>query len=538
MQGELDAEMVSAAQTTLEQVNDGLSTAAVLNSGIKLLRYGSRFIYGAGLVTDIILSFVPNESDELAYMKEQFQQVNMKLDRIESNVERVIETFKNFKAEYKSQLEQQPFQEAERKIKHASEKMQQYEAEIAQVACASPEECLKNRIEIARRFIHYFDIDEYLQLILRDSVEGGVFYKPLIDILFTSDPRYKCNLTTFHEFEQGVIGLALKAQQIILVYEKLTGSNHSIKHSVQKWIQRAGQFVHAMRSLHLHCMTSVDQVASDIQLDLELACQKSCDKYTNNTIPMFYSYDLCRNFTQHIYDHLQSRYNTRIDSWLLITLLYSSHESIVNSDVAKIFVTRKCPQRIMAIAHDRYEAHSYVARSKERYIRIMHRHNKKIKKNRSNVSNPAQNMKRALKKANLYDDRISVILVLDDRKFNSYEYPHANPTAPHAFSSRKWIFTYRHIEGSLYIPRRRNPVLTLFKAIPEMHNRTCNKYCNHPKGICVFLPFTRKNMACKCNPLYYGDDCSHYFMDAPEVTQLLASSYVDPKNQIPDIYLT
>ena len=185
------------------------------------------FLGAAGGFVSFILVFLPTrDSAELTYMKKQFTVVNTKLDKITSELDNLkhLITFENQRAAYL------PPSHA---ILNGYKELGNFINEVQRTRC-SKSTCKRVRARIASRYIKFFNVKSQLGQILHGTAQRtSVFGEPLLLLVKRA---FQCDFSKVNQFANGVLKLAFKGQQVILAYEKLMGSRHSITQSMNDWL--------------------------------------------------------------------------------------------------------------------------------------------------------------------------------------------------------------------------------------------------------------------------------------------------------------
>jgi len=214
---------LEAGSTIAEKIGEMGST----NVFAKLKKM-SNFLGAAGGFISFALIFLPSQdSAELAYMKKQFTMVNTKLDKVTSKLDDIksLITFQNQRSAYVS---------SSHAILHGHRQLFTFINEIQKTKCLSKSACKRIRARIASRYVKSLNVKKHLEKILRGTFSRtSVFGDPLLALVSKTS---KCNFAKINTFVSGVLKLAFKAQQVVLAYEKLIGSKHSITQSMNDWL--------------------------------------------------------------------------------------------------------------------------------------------------------------------------------------------------------------------------------------------------------------------------------------------------------------
>ena len=170
-----------------------------------------------------------SESAEMTYMKEQFGEVNMKLDTISQDVNQIKDliTDNTLRAAYIAD---------EGKILNGYNQLQDFLRELQNLSCNAGSNCARERIRIASRYDQYFDINSNMQNIFRGAMDPTpVFSKPLIEQIKSSSD---CNVRDIQNLADGILKLAIKEQKVTMIHEMLSGTNYSITIRMNNWLKQ------------------------------------------------------------------------------------------------------------------------------------------------------------------------------------------------------------------------------------------------------------------------------------------------------------
>ena len=217
----------------------------------------AKFLGAAGGYVSLILTFIPSgESEEMMHMKTQFALVNTKLDKVTSELNKVegLIKYENQRAAYLSSAHA---------ILYGHKQLFGFFDEVQRTNCSNVM-CPRIRSRIAQRYITSLDVKLHLDKILHGTArKTSVFGDQLL--LVVKD-AFQCDFSKIIQFTNGVLKLAFKGQQVILAYEKLTGSKHSVTRSVIDWLKN----IYELRSFSLkvkhQCFRNIKtQLIHDIQ---------------------------------------------------------------------------------------------------------------------------------------------------------------------------------------------------------------------------------------------------------------------------------
>jgi len=186
------------------------------------------FLGAVGGLVSFFLAFLPSrESAELIYMKKQFTLVNTKLDKITTKLDdmKSLITFQNQRSAYVS---------SSRAILYGHRQLFKFINEVQKTPCPSKSACKRIRARISSRYVRSLNVKKHLDKILKGTFSRtSVFGDPLLSLVSKTS---KCNFAKINWFVNGVLKLAFKGQQVVLAYEKLMGSKHSITQSMNDWL--------------------------------------------------------------------------------------------------------------------------------------------------------------------------------------------------------------------------------------------------------------------------------------------------------------
>lgn len=187
------------------------------------------FLGAAGGLVSFALSFVPkSQSVELKYMKEKFAEVNRKLDKITSELDNVKDliTYENQRAIYVG---------AANKVLFAHRQLLAFLNELESTSCEDEDKCKRAKTRIAYRYVNDFNVKQDIFKILNGAVKNTeIFGDPLLHLVKIT---FKCNVGKIDLLADGILKLAIKAQQAILAYDRLMGSDVRIAQSMSDWLK-------------------------------------------------------------------------------------------------------------------------------------------------------------------------------------------------------------------------------------------------------------------------------------------------------------
>ena len=246
------------SRITTALISDGLEIAAdtldIVNGVLKVS--GALFpvlepvtgILGAFFGLFSLMFSAASESAEMTFMREQFGEINMKLDTISQDVNQIKDliTDNTLKAAYIAD---------EGKILNGYNQLQVFLRELQNLTCDAGSNCERERIRIASRYDQYFDINVNMQNIYRGAMDSTpVFLKPLIDHIKTSSD---CSVPKIPHFADGILKLAIKEHKVTMIHEMLSGSNYSITNRMTTWLKRMYTLKERTNEVVSHCFENI-----------------------------------------------------------------------------------------------------------------------------------------------------------------------------------------------------------------------------------------------------------------------------------------
>ena len=207
------------------------------------------FLGAAGGFVSFVLAFLPSrDSAELTYMKKQFTLVNTKLDKITTKLDdmKSLITFQNQRSAYIS---------SSRAILYGHKRLFKFINEVQRTPCPSKSACKRIRARIASRYVRDLNVKKHLDKVLQGTFSRtSVFGDPLLSLVSKTS---KCNFAKINWFANGVLKLAFKGQQVVLAYEKLMGSKHSITQSMNDWLANVYRLRTKSYSVKNSCFSNI-----------------------------------------------------------------------------------------------------------------------------------------------------------------------------------------------------------------------------------------------------------------------------------------
>ena len=203
-----------------------------------------------GFIVPFILSFIPKSKEDknMKFLKEKFSQMNEKLDEISAKFEKVeIKiTFENQKSVYI---------EPEAKIESSHRSVQKFFDDIQAVDCSlkTRRECERQKDYIAGLYKEIFkDTDKAYHMIFQ--VGSSTFRD---SFLYLVREQHKCNIPKLQNVCDKLMFLAYKAQKVMIIYNKISGSTMSVVESQASWISTVYKLRHEMNQNINYCIRSI-----------------------------------------------------------------------------------------------------------------------------------------------------------------------------------------------------------------------------------------------------------------------------------------
>ena len=226
------------SEESVEKINNGIELGETMLDTVSKLGKSklfdslgnmAGFLGPVGGIISFALLFAPkSESEELQYMKKKFAEVNRKLDQITSELDNVKDliTYENQRSVYVKSAS---------KIEYGYQQLLHFLDELQNTSCTNKKSCDRERIRIGERYVKDFNVKEHLFMIVNGATRKiSQFNEPLLELVRKT---FKCDVGKIDDLANGILRLSFKAQQVILAYEKLKGSNHSITQSVNDWLK-------------------------------------------------------------------------------------------------------------------------------------------------------------------------------------------------------------------------------------------------------------------------------------------------------------
>ena len=309
----IDNTMCQMSAKSVEKVNGGISGGEkIVNFISKLgdpktskvfdaLGKMTSFLGAAGGLISFALLFVPkSDSAGLKYMKKKFSEVNLKLDRITSELDNVknLITYESQRAVYVGSAS---------KILFAHKQLSTFLNELQNTPCPDAKRCERIRAGIASRYVDNFNVKQYIFKILNGAIKPtSAFGKPLIDL---TRKTFKCDVGKIDHLANSILKLSFKAQQVILTHEKLTGSNFSITQSMNDWLKSIYDLREVTYNTKQNCLKQISYYMindiNDKKYQVNVASNSQANQEVKKFMDTKYKWlgwvNFCINIVQRLY---------------------------------------------------------------------------------------------------------------------------------------------------------------------------------------------------------------------------------------------
>lgn len=434
-----------------------------------------------GLVSFALVFLPAQDSPELAYMKKEFSEVNMKLDRITQKLNSVkdIITLENQRAAYVKDAS---------KILFAYKKLtQNYIPQMAAItSCSSTRDCLRQRLRVSESYKKTFDVKSSLYTVLTGTMHStSVFGDPLLDLI---KKTHECDINKVIDFADGVIKLAFKGQQVVLAHEKLTGTKMSISQSMKDWSKMVYGLRQKTDNIKTSCYNNIDRyITADVRqkkYQLDFSSNRDAANKMKADLEKKYPWIYWKVIAYGAYGGrkhwgFSSFYNipkNKNDRKRVLRVMaqdkgtYMTQRQELSSTLEKIFKVQTFPASALGNAHKVYDILA-----------------KELKKTT------------VWKKLNAFIvlKSFSDLQVAVDNQHGLYYY---NEEHTLCFKDRR----------NVRICNRKVRIWASLKSKEEIAGRSCTRTCSgKAKGRCVLLPRSTSSV-CVCKPYHEGDNCQSY----------------------------
>jgi gas vesicle protein len=280
--------MCEMSEDTVDRINNGIELGGTLLEAAKGLGESklfknlgnmASFLGPVGGIISFALLFAPKkDSEELQYMKKKFAEVNGKLDKITSELENVKEliTYDTQRAVYVDSAD---------KINHGHRQLLAFLDELQKTPCDNKEDCRRKRIQIGERYVEDFNVKQHLFKIVNGAIKRtSPFGEPLLQLVRKT---FKCDVGKVDDLADGILALSFKAQQVILAYEKLKGSNHSITESMNSWLTAVYELREATYKIKKPCFDDISSFMITDITDKKYQVDVSSNEEANKKVKTF-----------------------------------------------------------------------------------------------------------------------------------------------------------------------------------------------------------------------------------------------------------
>ena len=481
------ADLTSSERSSIKDGFDSASKAVesvasfgnpVKSTSFKNLAKLAGFLGAAGGFVSFVLQFLPSkDSAELSFMKKQFTQVNTKLDTITTKLDNIntLITFENQRAAYVSSSQD---------ILLGHRELFNFIKEVKRTGCASKSACKRIRARIASRYLKYFNVKKHLEKVLRGTFSStSVFGEPLLSLVSRTS---KCNFAKINMFTNGVLKLAFKGQQVVLAYEKLTGSKKSIAQSMNDWFTNIYHLRSKSYSVKNACFKGIkQQMLRDI---------KNSDYQTKSPTNAAANRDV-KTFIEQKYPWM----NVVVFSYTA----YGGHEHCTKDVYGRFWnmpKNKNARKRNIIVG---------IADKKGTYIRQKYdilnaldsiAKNVYFTKERRDYCKMLTKLEKELKKKNVWKYIASLNLRKNVGGFKIL-----------ADNDLKYISELYHFKYLLKRKRERTirtHVVIVLKSMEQAGRKSCSLTCKNT-GKCILYPYSTSQY-CECKPFYQGNLCQEH----------------------------
>ena len=488
--------LVGTNPDVVAKIKDGLESGSSALDVIANLKDTKAFeklgkLAGAlGAVGGIIsfaLVFVDVQSAEMTFMKKKFAEVNGKLDIITKkldNVENII----------KLENQRSAYIQYANKITTGHRELQKFLSELQKTKCSNIQSCKLTRSRISERYLKYFDVKGDLFAILSGALNGTApFGDPLLNLVKTT---FKCDVGKIESYSSSMFFLAFKAQQVVLAYEGLTGSNYSIVQSMDGWLELIYQLREATNRVKKSCYDEIKSFMNEDIIDKKYQVGASSNEEANKKLKAF----------------LENKYK-----WLdWVVYSYGAYGGEKHWVKVKNPAFRSMPKdqndrkrNIIAGAIDKHGTYD------DRKYTVLNAIDEIIKDNdfgqvKGNANKILNMLVDHLKKKNVWKF-MNTINVL--RKYEGLQTSGNNTT----FINKEYdLFAWQVGAGYGGSPRGMYKykvetirLIIILKSKEMPYTSTCSSLTCNKQGSCIYLPYSSAKL-CQCKKYYEGKHCEKH----------------------------
>ena len=463
---------------TIEKINGGFEGGLAVLDGImanideggklfKKLGKLAGVLGAAGGLLSFALLFVETESAEMTFMKEKFAEVNMKLDVITGKLGKIenIIVYENQRSAYIQYSTD---------INNGYKELNNFLKESLRVKCPDKQACKKIRLGIASRYVKKFDIKNKLITIIDGAIKGT---KPFGDaMLHLVGTTSKCDVGKIQSFSTQILLLALKAQEVIMAHETLTGSNFSIVQSMDNWLKSVYELRDAKNKEVNLCYNNIKKYMLENIEDKKYQVGVSSNKEANTKLKGF----------------LDNKY--RWLDWIIYS--YGAY------DGANHFIQAGRYGKFWSMPKDQNERKRNIIVGaidkagtyddpKTTVLNAMNEIVLKedVKRESGNAGKMLKKIVSEIKSKGAWQFIFSINVL---RKYDGLELSSA--------SDKCYIDQVYPISGS------KIRIIVILRSKETAAGNKCDLTCNH-HGTCINLPLT-SNKSCQCKPYYQGEQCN------------------------------
>lgn len=223
---------------TLQQAETVKSFSAVMEK----THYMSALLKASSLLADCIsVTGIENHQFQRIYI--QVATINQKLMTIKHSLRDVTPAI----AHDAGMMQYSP---SVHSLRYGFHQMIDLYAQIQRLECTGDNNnCVSTLAYMKEYFMEDFAVAEDFDLIMNSCVEP-IATESLLNAM---SKTYSCDFATFDDFESGLLILAIQAQQTIVQYEVIAGSNISRNRSIDNYVTKVYRFLKQLSQMRENC---------------------------------------------------------------------------------------------------------------------------------------------------------------------------------------------------------------------------------------------------------------------------------------------
>ncbi|KAK3106195.1 hypothetical protein FSP39_014761 [Pinctada imbricata] len=441
----------------------------------------------------IIFAFLPtDDSPELALMKQEFSEMNRKLDIITNSLE-------ESKKLIKESTQKAAYLAAEHKIDQAYRTFLTLITNLLNVSCDTEESCRLKKMKVVENSINKLNVRGEVEMILRGAAKDSVFGISLLTLISDTSG---CYINKIKNFKSAIAGLAIKGSAASLFFDMATKSEFDVASEVRNFQSLMFDLEKKAENTITKCFENINRHITSSVIDLDQRLAKSSIAKINEQLlksislkfywiefyvvstevkskSFFWANDTFQLEIQ-MNDKTESD-NQNTDNFVLI----GSRNQVEN----ELLKERSFREKV-----DKTKLHYLAGWFQRKYDKAIERmlnaaDYDKYLHDEIKTMTVVPNFQNALVSYIRPDDKFEQVKLVNFDKVNKRD-----------------LFAYRQCSYSISCTSAQVAVVATVHS-KDRETTSCTKTCNN-HGNCFFLPHT-KIMACRCNADYYGDDCSN-----------------------------